>query len=151
MHGWHRCKGKTTVLFSACSKSLVDIKHYIFSKICHHARLDPFVASRPGMRVVEWSYPSPLVGRLFYRLRPQGSTYPPKCKRHKLGLWSNLSSEHAAKWQSGFCTTSKTVSGLSYNPKEVIQPIKEITAIRCLLSPAPRINLYVDILIWSYL
>ena len=44
-----------------------------------------------------------------------------------------------AKRECGyFCTASIAKSGLSHNPREVIHPIKDITAILCHLGPVPE-------------
>ena len=105
-----------------------------------------------GMLAVERSYPIPLVGRLFYRLCIRGVCYRDKdaCGASR-ALWSSLPGKHAAKRECGyFCTACSTESGLPYKPRIAICHIKGITAIFFSLVTYPKINPYVDILIWSY-
>ena len=79
------------------------------------------------------------------------STYPPKCKRCKLGLWSNLPSEHATKRQFGYISYS-----LRHRIRLIVQRERSHTPYQgnyCYivsLVTRPRIIFYVDNLIWSY-
>ena len=79
IEGW----GKRPLL--ACTKSAADwykALHIIENLSSYAVR---FICDLLWMCAVERSYPRPLAGRLFYRPRLRGLTYPPKCKRRKFG------------------------------------------------------------------
>ena len=127
---------------------VVGINYFKLSKNLS-SQTSRFICDILGMCAVERSYPRPLIGRLFYRLCLRGLSYRDEdASGASRDNWNNLSGEHATKRECGyFCTASITESGLSYKQSTVISLIKEITAI---FYHFPRINPYVDIIIWSY-
>ena len=138
VHGWHCGMGKTLL---ACSRD-TGVWNKLFVIIHWSIHL--------WSRAVQSSNQRPLVGRLFYRFCLWGLCYRDKDV-------SSASRDYGAVYQASkrssacgyFGTTSCTESGLSHKPRIVMCHIKEIIALLSLVT-FPRINPYVDILIWSY-
>ena len=83
---------------------------------------------------------------------PSGLTLSPqRCKRRKLGLWDNLSCEHAVKCECGylFCSRHHRIRA-SVQPDGSHMTYQRNYRYIVSLVACPRINPYVDILIWTY-
>ena len=142
VHGWHCGMGKRYW-------RVVGVQEFGINYLSLYT--DWFICDLLGMCAVQSSYQRPLVGRLFYRFCLPGFMLSwQRCKRCKSGLWSILSGEQAVKcvWILWYSLLHRTRS--IAQTVDSCMPYQRNYSSFVSLVNYPRINLYVDILIWSY-
>ena len=113
-----------------------------------------FICALLGMRAVEMSYSSPLAGWLFYRLCLRGLTYPKNAS--SVGWDCDAIYQASTRPIASVSECGYILYSLHHRIRVIAQlegshtPYKTNYCSMVSLVTRPRINLNVDILIWSY-
>ena len=149
VRGWNR---ENDHYWREVGMQAVDINYYKLSEICHYTKIEAFVTSC-FMRAVERGYLRPLAGRHFYRLCLRGLCYPDK---DASGASRDFGAVNQASTRPSASVDTFVQLVLRHRIRTIVQPEDshmQYQRNHCYIVPVvtyPRINPYVDILIWSY-